>query len=64
MIDFADSCFKGVNIRNKDKISWKLVPKNNRHGEKCMLVGTDRCVNLSVIERVHVTSENFRVHKI
>ena len=26
MIDLADSCFKGAKIRNKDKISWKLVP--------------------------------------
>ena len=34
MIDLTDSCFEGVKIRNKDEISWYLVPKNNGHGEK------------------------------
>ena len=40
MIDLADSCFKGVKIRNKDKISWQLVPKTTDMGK--MNAGSNR----------------------
>ena len=64
MIDLADSCFKGVKIRNQDEISWWLVPKNNGNREKGVFIVKDRCVNLSVRKRVHVTSVYFRMLKI
>ena len=47
MFDFVDSCFKGVKIRNQDKISLSLVPKNG-YRDKGVFIVTDRCVNLSV----------------
>ena len=64
MFDLADSFLEGVKISPKHKFRGEPVPKNNCGWIKRLLIILCLGMDLSIRERVHVTSESLGLLKI